>query len=153
MSLEYNLTARMDSCFSLVVISLSRCQEWPTWPSRNRQAHLRIPSLLLPNVTGAAPATLIDPGSVSLSMNLSNVNVGNGFSVFGGGPQLNQFLADWSISIAADLRVVPEAATLALIGRGSAALAIGRLSTRLRESRGKVELCMGASFGRNKQAP
>jgi hypothetical protein len=72
----------------------------------------------LTTVSGGSLASLIAPGSVSLSMNMTNVNGGNGFAVAGGGPQLNQFLADASISIAADQ--VPEPASLMLLGFGSA---------------------------------
>jgi len=72
----------------------------------------------LGSVTGGTLAPLITPGTVSLSMNLTNVNGGNGFAVAGGGPQLNPFLADASISISAD---VPEPATFSLVGLGAAA--------------------------------
>jgi hypothetical protein len=69
---------------------------------------------VLTTVTGGSLAPLIAPGSVSLSMNMTNVNGGNGFAVAGGGPQLNPFVADAAISISAD--PVPEPATLSLIG-------------------------------------
>ncbi|HEX3601969.1 MAG TPA: PEP-CTERM sorting domain-containing protein [Lacipirellulaceae bacterium] len=79
----------------------------------------------LGNVSGGSLAPLIAPGSVSLSMNLANVNGGNGFGVAGGGPQLNAFVADGSLSISAD-QAVPEPATLALLGIASlAAITIG----------------------------
>ena len=69
-------------------------------------------------VTGGSLLPYIVPGTVSLSMNMTNVNGGNGFAVAGGGPQLNQFLADASISIAAD--AIPEPTSLMLLGLGSA---------------------------------
>jgi len=72
----------------------------------------------LGGLSGGSLAPLIAPGTVSLSMNMSNVNGGNGFSVAGGGPQLNQFLADASINIAAEQ--VPEPASLLMLGFGSA---------------------------------
>lgn len=80
---------------------------------------------VLTTVSGGSLSSLIAPGSVSLSMNLTNVNGGSGFSVAGGGPQLNSFLADAAISISAD--PVPEPATMAIVGLGSlAAVAVGR---------------------------
>jgi hypothetical protein len=82
----------------------------------------------LGTVTGGSLAGLIAPGSVSLSMNMTNVNGGAGFSVAGGGPQLNQFLADASINIAAD--PIPEPASLALLASGSAVLMAGRRRRR-----------------------
>lgn len=80
---------------------------------------------VLTTVSGGSLAPLIAPGSVSLSMNMTNVNGGNGFAVAGGGPQLNSFLADAAISISADQ--IPEPATLVLVGLGSiAAVAFAR---------------------------
>jgi hypothetical protein len=74
----------------------------------------------LTTVTGGTLAPLIAPGSVSLSLNLTNVNGGAGFSVAGGGPSLNPFLADGSISIAAE--PVPEPSSFALLALGTLAL-------------------------------
>jgi len=83
----------------------------------------------LGNVTGGSLLPFIAPGSVSLSMNLTNVNGGAGFSVGGGGTQLNEFLADASINIAA--LPIPEPASIVLLGLGSAlALAYGRRRIR-----------------------
>jgi len=67
-------------------------------------------------VTGGTLAPLIAPGSLSLSMNMTNVNGGNGFSVavVGAGPALNPFLADASVNIAGD-PAVPEPGTLMLL--------------------------------------
>jgi hypothetical protein len=53
-------------------------------------------------------------------LNLTNVNGGAGFSVAGGGPSLNPFLADGSISIAAE--PVPEPSSFALLALGTLAL-------------------------------
>jgi len=75
---------------------------------------------VLTTVSGGSLAPLIAPGSVSLSMNMTNVNGGNGFAVAGGGPQLNPFVADAAISISAD--PVPEPTTLSLIGLCAAAM-------------------------------
>ena len=78
-------------------------------------------------VTGGSLAPFIAPGSVSLSMNMTNVNGGAGFGVIGAGPQLNPFLADGSVSIAAEFSGIPEPATMTLIALGSmVTLAIGR---------------------------
>jgi hypothetical protein len=80
----------------------------------------------LGSATGGSLLPFIAPGTVSLSMNMTNVSGGLGFSV-GPGPVLNPFLADASVNIAADFSGVPEPATMTLIGLGSlAALVIGR---------------------------
>lgn len=78
----------------------------------------------LTTVTGGSLAPLIAPGSVSLSLNMTTVNGGAGFSVAGGGPSLNPFLADASISIAAD--PVPEPSTIALLALGALALIVAK---------------------------
>jgi hypothetical protein len=75
---------------------------------------------VLTTVSGGSLAPLIAPGSVSLSMNMTNVNGGAGFAVAGGGPQLNAFVADAAISISADQ--VPEPATLSLVGLAAIAI-------------------------------
>src|SRR4051812_33787441 len=81
-------------------------------------------------VTGGTLAPLIAPGSLSLSMNMTNVNGGNGFSVsvVGAGPALNPFLADASVNIAGD-PAVPEPGTLMLLLISSAG-AIGCVRRR-----------------------
>jgi hypothetical protein len=71
------------------------------------------------NVTGGTLAGLIVPGSISVSMNMTNVNGGNGFSVIAN--VLQPFLADASVNISGN--PVPEPATLVLVALGSAAAA------------------------------
>jgi len=83
----------------------------------------------LGSVTGGSLFSLIVPGSVSLSMNLTNVNGGSGFAVAGRELQLSPFLADASISIAAD--PVPEPTSFLLLGLGSTlGIALSRRRTR-----------------------
>jgi PEP-CTERM motif-containing protein len=72
----------------------------------------------LTTVTAGSLMGQLALNSVSLSMNMTNVNGGNGFQIAGGGPQLNSFVADASISIAAD--PVPEPASLILLGISAA---------------------------------
>jgi hypothetical protein len=71
-------------------------------------------------VTGGSLAPGIQPGSVAMSMNLTNVNGGAGFSVAGGGPQLNAFQADASVNISGT-NVIPEPATCSLLLIGAVA--------------------------------
>ena len=77
-------------------------------------------------VTGGTLAPLIQPGSISLSMDLTTVNGGAGFSVGAAAPILNPFLADASVNIAAD-QIVPEPTSLALLLLGAGATARRRL--------------------------
>lgn len=79
-------------------------------------------------VTGGTLAPLIGPNSVSLSMNMTNVNGGAGFAVAGGGPQLNPFLADAAVNIAGEVPE-PTSLLLALLGT-AAAVACGRRPRR-----------------------
>lgn len=85
-------------------------------------------------VTGGSLMPFIAPDSVSLSMNMINVDGGIGFSVAGGGPQLNGFLADASISIAADT-FVPEPSAFFLGSIAAASLGIACLRNRARRRR------------------
>jgi hypothetical protein len=69
-------------------------------------------------VTGGSLAPLIDPATLTLSMNLSSINNGAGLKVTPvGGPApytLDAFQADASVNIAAD-QAVPEPATIGLL--------------------------------------
>jgi len=78
----------------------------------------------LNNFTGGSLTQYLAQGTLSLSMNMTNVNGGAGFAVAGGGPSLNPFLADASVDIAAG--PVPEPTTFALVALGAAAFAIAR---------------------------
>jgi len=70
----------------------------------------------LNNFTAGTLTPFLSQGTVSLSMNMTNVNGGAGFQVAGGGPALNPFLADASVDIAA----TPEPGTLTLVALGAA---------------------------------
>ena len=70
-------------------------------------------------ITGGTLAPLLAPGTISLSLNLTNVSGGAGFAVVPPATGILQpFVADASVDIAADL--VPEPAALALLALGSA---------------------------------
>jgi hypothetical protein len=80
----------------------------------------------LGTMTGGSLLPYIVPGSASLSINLSNVNGGNGFSV-SGGTTLGAFLSDATVSISGDSSgVVPEPSALVLLALGTASLMIAR---------------------------
>lgn len=80
-------------------------------------------------VSGGSLAPFIAQGTVSLSMNMTNVNGGNGFVVLPPitGGILQPFLADASISIAANFSgigddpMIPEPTSMTLVGLVSAA--------------------------------
>ncbi len=79
----------------------------------------------LGSVTGGSLASLLAPGTISLSMNMTFVNGGAGFTV--SGVVLNPFLADATVSIAAAEQQVPEPTTAVLLILCSVgAVAIGR---------------------------
>lgn len=66
-------------------------------------------------VTGGTLAPEIVASSLTLSMNLSNINGGNGFSIGGAvAPVLNPFLADASVNISGD-QAIPEPASILLV--------------------------------------
>jgi hypothetical protein len=79
----------------------------------------------LTSATGGTLASQLAPGSVSISMNLTNVDGGLGFFVPGPGGIIGPFQADAAVNIAANQ--IPEPATLTLLGLISAAVvACGR---------------------------
>jgi hypothetical protein len=66
-------------------------------------------------VTGGSLAPYIVPSSLTMSMNLTNINGGNGLSVGGAvAPVLNPFQADASVNISGD-QLVPEPTTMLLL--------------------------------------
>ncbi len=73
-------------------------------------------------VGGGTLAPFFAPGSLSLSLTLTNVNGGTGLMTGGSGALLYPFTADSTVAIAAT--VVPEPATLSLVALGGLA-AIG----------------------------
>jgi hypothetical protein len=80
------------------------------------------------SVTGGSLAPLIATGSLSLSMSLTNINNGAGFSVGATAPLLTPFTADATLSIAAD--PIPEPTTLAMWFAGA-----GFMAARVRRIR------------------
>jgi hypothetical protein len=70
-------------------------------------------STTLTGVTGGTLAPFIVPGSISMSMEMTNVNGGAGFTIPGGSPFLGAFQADATTSISAS--PIPEPASLSLL--------------------------------------
>jgi hypothetical protein len=70
------------------------------------------------SVTGGSLASQIDSDTITLSMSLSAISGGTGFSVDMGGaaPALNPFTADATLSIAAEQIPEPTAAVLLIFG-------------------------------------
>jgi hypothetical protein len=79
-------------------------------------------STALGTITGGTLASLIAPGTMSLSMDMTQVNGGAGFSVGAAAPILNPFQADASVLVAANPVPEPAGAALLLIGAGVTAL-------------------------------
>lgn len=77
-------------------------------------------------VTGGTLAPYIDPTSLTLSMNFTQINGGAGFSLGSAAPSLNPFTADASVNIAGEVPE-PMAAALVLLG-----VALGGLGCRCR---------------------
>jgi len=70
----------------------------------------------LGSVTGGSLAGMIAPNSLSLSMSMTSINGGAGFSVTS--DELDSFMTDVTLNIAADQRAIPEptSAALAMVG-------------------------------------
>ena len=66
----------------------------------------------LGTVTGGSLMGAIDPTSISLSMSMTSINAGAGFSVTGN--DLNSFTTDVTLNIAGEQQIVPEPASIAL---------------------------------------
>jgi hypothetical protein len=86
----------------------------------------------LGSVTGGTLATLIDPNSISLSIGMTDIDGGSGFSITTtpGGNVLDPFAADVTESIAADQQAIPEPAAAMLILLGGVLM-----MTRVRRGR------------------
>lgn len=82
------------------------------------------------NVAGGTLAPLFAPGSLSLSLTLTNINGGAGLAVGSTAPLLQPFTADSTVAIAAT--VVPEPNTFALFVLGGASAMGLRLRLRRR---------------------
>lgn len=78
-------------------------------------------------ITGGTLAPLIQPGSLSLSISLTNVNGGSGFGLVSG--NLAPFLADGSLDLAGQ-SAVPEPASPLLIMLAAGAAGVWRLRRR-----------------------
>lgn len=81
-------------------------------------------STTLGTVTGGSLATLIDPNSISIAIEMTTINGGAGLSVTPGpgGDELDPFVADVTEGIAADQRNIPEPASAMLLILGGALL-------------------------------
>lgn len=77
------------------------------------------------SVSGGTLAPQLISNSLSLSISLTDVNGGAGFSVTGGGANavLNPFSADATVNVAADQFVIPEPGTL-LLGAAGACMVV-----------------------------
>ena len=77
-------------------------------------------------VTGGTLASLIAANSLSLSMSLTDINNGAGFSLGAAAPLLNPFTADVTLNIAGDVIPEPASAVLVLLAGVSAVLSLRR---------------------------